>query len=181
MDQAVARAVDRLADNHTAWSVEILSSILFSDISQLFRVQQYFKVIDNDNSVILMALRDLGCPEPLVPLCAPLMGFFYRRKTFQSQASQRIAGGVGKLSNQEYKDLLRKDYDTYKTLIGQHKFLFGDEITPVDCTLFGQLATVLYLPVDSYAKDVLKEEYPVLVEYCDRIKDTAYGKDFTSM
>ncbi|EPB73791.1 hypothetical protein ANCCEY_07128, partial [Ancylostoma ceylanicum] len=49
-----------------------------------------------------------------------------------------------------------------------------------DCTVFGQLATTLYIPSSSHAKDVLKDQYPALVEYCNRIRDTVFGKDFTS-
>lgn len=47
-----------------------------------------------------------------------------------------------------------------------------------DCTVFSQLATTLYVPTESYAKDILKEEYPTLVAYAERIRDTVFGKDF---
>ena len=55
----------------------------------------------------------------------------------------------------------------------------NDELQ-ADCTVFGQLATTLYLPSDTYAKDVLKEQYPKLVEYCGRIRDTVFGEEFSS-
>ncbi|CAJ0598119.1 unnamed protein product [Cylicocyclus nassatus] len=156
-DRAIARAIDRMADNHT------------------FLVQYQYKLIDNDNGFFETAFRDAGFPEAILPIIMPPIGYLMRRK-----ASQRIAGGIGKLSDENYKDLLRKDYDTYQTLLGQQKFMFGDEISAADCTLFGQLATTVYLPINCYAKDVLKEEYPALVQYCDRIRETVFGKEFTS-
>ncbi|VDK70212.1 unnamed protein product, partial [Cylicostephanus goldi] len=138
-------------------------------------LQYQYKLIDNDNGLVEIAFRDGGFPEAVLPIIVPPMAYLMRRK-----ASQKVAGSIGKLSDENYKDLLRKDYDAYQTLLGQQKFMFGDEISAADCTLFGQLATTLYLPVNNYAKDVLKEEYPALVQYCDRIRDTVFGKDFTS-
>ncbi|KAK6742022.1 hypothetical protein RB195_009721 [Necator americanus] len=154
-DEAVARAVERMADNHT------------------FLVQYQFKVVENNNEFFAVALRDMGCPEFLIPVGAPIIAFLMRAK-----ATKRITAGVGKLSSENYKDLLRKDYDAFQSLLGEQKFLFGDYITTADCTVFGQLATTLYLPTDSHAKNVLKDQYPSLVDYCNRIRDTVFGKDF---
>ncbi|CAJ0598118.1 unnamed protein product [Cylicocyclus nassatus] len=156
-DRAIARAIDRMMDSHT------------------FLLQYQYKLIDNDNSLVEIAFRDGGFPEAILPIIVPPMAYMMRRK-----ASQKVAGSIGKLSDDNYKDLLRKDYDAYQTLLGQQKFMFGDEISAADCTLFGQLATTIYLPINNYAKEVLKEEYPKLVQYCDRIRDTVFGKDFTS-
>ncbi|KHJ82150.1 hypothetical protein OESDEN_18158, partial [Oesophagostomum dentatum] len=131
-DEAVARAVDRMVDIHT------------------FLVQYQFKVVDNeDDSFFPNILRDTGCPQALIPLLAPLMAFMFRRK-----AAKRIAAGVGKLSTENYKELLKKDYDALQAILGEQKFFFGDHISAVDCTVFGQLATILYLPSSSYCKDV---------------------------
>ncbi|EYC28410.1 hypothetical protein Y032_0007g3213 [Ancylostoma ceylanicum] len=99
---------------------------------------------------------------------------------FNVKAMKRIAAGIGMMSSENYRYLLKKDYDAFQSLLGEQKFLFGDHITAADCTVFGQLATTLYIPSSSHAKDVLKDQYPALVEYCNRIRDTVFGKDFTS-
>ncbi|KHJ87497.1 hypothetical protein OESDEN_12727 [Oesophagostomum dentatum] len=156
-EEAIARAVERMADIHT------------------FLVQYEFKAVENNNDIYAMAVRDLGCPQALVPILTPIIAFFLRAK-----AAKRIAAGVGKMSTENYKELLGKDYDSFQALLGEQKFFFGDEITATDCTVFGQLATVLYLPSDSYAKDLLKERHPTLVDYCNRIRDIVFGKEFTS-
>ncbi|EYC28403.1 hypothetical protein Y032_0007g3208 [Ancylostoma ceylanicum] len=156
-DEAVARAVDRMADTHT------------------FLVQYQFKLVENTDEFMNLILRDMGCPSALVPILTPVASFFMRGK-----AMKRIAAGIGMMSSENYRDLLKKDYDAFQSLLGEQKFLFGDHITAADCTVFGQLATTLYIPTNSHAKDVLKDQYPALVEYCNRIRDTVFGKDFTS-
>ncbi|KHJ90325.1 hypothetical protein OESDEN_09834 [Oesophagostomum dentatum] len=121
-----------------------------------------------------MMLRDLGCPEVLSPLLTPLMALMIRGKI-----EKRIVAGVGKLSSESYKDILKKDYDACQTLLGQQKYLFGDRITAADCTVFGHIAAILYFPANNYVKDLLKESYPTLVDYCNRVRDTVFGKEFT--
>lgn len=156
-DEAIARAFDRMSDNHT---------LMLSYKS---------KVLDNPkNDLLSAALRDMmGCPQWLIPYVAPIMGCYMRCKV-----SKRIAASIGEFPVAECKDFLRKDFDAYRDLLGEKKFLFGDDITATDCTVFSQLATTLYVPTESYAKDILKEEYPTLVAYAERIRDTVFGKDF---
>ncbi|WKX98812.1 hypothetical protein Q1695_014027 [Nippostrongylus brasiliensis] len=154
-DAAVARTVCRTADIHT------------------FMVNYKFKLVDNANNFVAMLMKDLGCPSFLLPLATALGGYMMKQK-----ATKRIAGSVGQLSDEDYKELLRMDLDAYRDILGDQKYLFGDEITPADCTLFGQLATTLYVTVDTYGKEVLKEHYPSLVAYCERIKTSVFGNDF---
>ncbi|VDK59909.1 unnamed protein product [Cylicostephanus goldi] len=151
-NRAIARAVERMTEIHT------------------FMVQYYFKIVDDANTLAEIGCRDAHFPEWLIPIIAPIMGFFIKQKTMP-----KIVSGVGGMSTENYKEVLRKDYDVYQALLDKQKFLFGDEIAAVDCSVFGQLATVLYLPYSTYAKNLLKEEYPVLVDYCDRIKETVFG------
>ncbi|PIO68273.1 hypothetical protein TELCIR_09941 [Teladorsagia circumcincta] len=150
-DEAIARTIDRLADNHT------------------FFVQYQFKVLEQKNDFFTATLREIGTPKLLLPVIA----YLFRRK-----AANRVAASLGHFSTEDFKMFLKKDYDAYRDILGDQKFLFGDEISPVDCTVFGQLATTLYVPSASYGKDLLKEEYPTLVAYLDRIRDTVFGDEF---
>ncbi|VDL81798.1 unnamed protein product [Nippostrongylus brasiliensis] len=95
-----------------------------------------------------------------------------------SSLSKRIKASIGDFSVEDCKDLLKKDYDAYRDLLGDGKFLFGDEITVADCTLFSHLATTIYLPVENYAKDLLKEQYPSLIAFCERVKEATFGGEF---
>ncbi|XGW17123.1 hypothetical protein V3C99_002048 [Haemonchus contortus] len=151
-DEAIARTIDRMTDNHT------------------FLLLCQFKVLSSGtNDFFSMTLSEAGAPKLLIPLLA----YFFREK-----AANRVTGSLGHFSNEDFKMFLKKDYDAYRDLLGDQKFLFGDEINAVDCTVFGTLATALYHPAPSYAKDLLKEEYPTLVAYLDRIRDQVFGEEF---
>nr|CDJ85567.1 Glutathione S-transferase domain containing protein [Haemonchus contortus] len=151
-DEAIARTIDRMTDNHT------------------FLVLYQFKVLSTGpNDFFSMMLNELGAPKLIIPILA----YFFRRK-----AANRVAASLGHFSTEDFKMFLKKDYDAYRDLLGDQKFLFGDEINAVDCTVFGTLATTLYYPAATYAKDLLKEEYPTLVAYLDRIRDQVFGEEF---
>ncbi|WKX98800.1 hypothetical protein Q1695_014022 [Nippostrongylus brasiliensis] len=155
-DEAMARAVDRMCDNHTSM------------------LQYKFKVVENpSDSYIITALQDMKYPTWLIALGAPLLSKFLKCKL-----SKRIKSSIGDFSVEDCKDLLKRDYDAYRDLLGDGKFLFGDEITVADCTLFSHLATTIYLPVENYAKDLLKEQYPSLIAFCERVKEATFGGEF---
>ncbi|KAK6043652.1 hypothetical protein COOONC_18843, partial [Cooperia oncophora] len=80
-DEAIARTIDRLADNHT------------------FLVQYYFKALEQTNDFFSMVLREAGTPELLLPILA----FFFRRK-----ATKRIGSGLGQFSTEDFKEFLKK-------------------------------------------------------------------------
>ncbi|KHJ87842.1 hypothetical protein OESDEN_12374 [Oesophagostomum dentatum] len=140
-----------------------------------FLVLRHFIVVENAGEFFTMILQNMGCPEWLIPICGPVVGFLLRGKVIK-----RIAAGVGLMSNENYREILRKDFDALQTLLDQQKFFGGEHVTTTDCSVFGHLATTLYIPHDSYAKDLLKEQYPALVEYCDRVKETVFVKEFAS-
>ncbi|PIO65881.1 hypothetical protein TELCIR_12426 [Teladorsagia circumcincta] len=96
-----------------------------------------------------------------------------------NRANKRIAAAIGQFPVEEFEKFLHKDFDTYRDLLDGEKFFFGDEITTADCAVFSHLATILYIPPNNYAKELLREEYPELVTYCDHIRDSVFGKEFS--
>ncbi|KJH50494.1 hypothetical protein DICVIV_03344 [Dictyocaulus viviparus] len=152
-NEAIVRFVDRTADNHT------------------FLLHCTFKMMEND--FFSMLLRNMGVNETLLPILSPILGFMMKWKV-----ATRVSSGIGQLAIEEYRELLRKDYDSYRDLLGEQKFMFGDEITTADCTVFGQLATILYISTTNYASEVLRDEYPTLVAFCNRVRDAAFGNEF---
>ncbi|VDL81797.1 unnamed protein product [Nippostrongylus brasiliensis] len=131
-DEAMARAVGRMCENHTSM------------------LHYKFKVVENpSNNYTNIALEDMGCASWLFPFAAPLFSKFLRSKV-----------SLGDFSVEDCKNLLKKDYDAYRDLLGDRKFLFGDEVTV------------------NYAKDLLKERYPTLVAYTERVKEATFGSEF---
>lgn len=44
-------------------------------------------------------------------------------------------------------------------------------VLQIDAALFGLLAQIVYIPIESPYRDLLKNECKNLIEYCDRTKD----------
>nr|CDJ97722.1 Glutathione S-transferase and Outer mitochondrial membrane transport complex protein domain containing protein [Haemonchus contortus] len=155
-DEGIVRAIERTVENHTA------------------NVVYRFKVVEDPNNGFCEAvLRDVGCPAVLLPIMLPLAAWCMRLKV-----SRRIGAAIGQFPVEDFKKFLQKDFDTYRDLLGDKKFLFGDEISSADCAVFSHLATVLYIPLNNYVKELLREKYPELTNYCDRVRDTVFGKEF---
>ncbi|KAK5964350.1 Glutathione S-transferase domain containing protein [Trichostrongylus colubriformis] len=154
-NEAIARTIERTAENHTVL------------------LMRQFKVIeDPNNEFVKMFLQEFGCPAAFLPTLTPFVAYMMKRKV-----CKRITASIGQLSTEDFKQLLRMDLDTYRDLLGD-KFLFGDEVSSADCSVFSALAAILYIPPDNYAKELVQEQYPQLVAYCNRFRDTVFGKDF---
>uniref|UniRef100_A0A7I4YBP3 GST C-terminal domain-containing protein n=1 Tax=Haemonchus contortus TaxID=6289 RepID=A0A7I4YBP3_HAECO len=154
IDEGIARTIEKTVQHHTA------------------PVVYRFKMVEDPNDGFCSTvLQVIGCPAVLQSLVLPLAAWFMR-------VSRRIAAAIGQFPIEEFKNFLRKDLDTYRDLLGGKKFLFGDEVTSADCALFSQLGAVLYIPPNNYVKKLLREKYPELTNYCDRVRDTVFGKEF---
>ena len=69
------------------------------------------------------------------------------------------------------QDFVCDDLTAISQLLGDQKYLFGDTMTTVDCSLFGHLAQFYYVRLQDYPhKDFLLEKCTNLVEYIKRIE-----------
>nr|CDJ97723.1 Glutathione S-transferase domain containing protein [Haemonchus contortus] len=156
IDEGIARTIERTVQHHTA------------------PVVYRFKMVEDPNDgFCTTVLQVIGCPAVLQPTVLPFAAWFMR-----SKVSRRIAAAIGQFPIEEFKNFLRQDLDTYRDLLGDKKFLFGDEVSSADCAVFSQLGAVLYIPPNNYVKELLREKYPELTNYCDRVRDTVFGKEF---
>ncbi|XGW17130.1 hypothetical protein V3C99_002050 [Haemonchus contortus] len=156
-DEAIARTIERTAENHT-----------------LLLMRQVKVIEDTNNMFLKMLIQKLGCPDAFLPALTPFVTRIMKQKV-----RKVITTSIGELSVEEYKELLRNDLDTYRDLLGKNQYFFGSNMSSADCTVFSLLASILYGPSDTYAKEVLQKQYPRLVSYCNHIRDTFYGKDFS--
>nr|XP_022317453.1 failed axon connections homolog [Crassostrea virginica] len=79
--------------------------------------------------------------------------------------------GVGRHSKTEILKIIRRDFETFSNFLGTKKYFFGDRATCVDCSVFSQLSQFLWHLPNSEPQNILKNEFPNLVEYCHRMKD----------
>ncbi|EGT38867.1 hypothetical protein CAEBREN_05569 [Caenorhabditis brenneri] len=150
--EAQSVALSRMADNH------------------LFYILIRYKTAVDAFYETLFGL--VNVPSAFVPLLTPLV-----RAVFGNKVYSRSVGAIGDFEPHELDELLHRDLKVIQDSI-KGKFLFGDKITPVDATVFGQLASVYY-PFRNHISDVLEKDFPKVLEYCERVRKEVYPNDFT--
>lgn len=113
-----------------------------------------------------------GLPNALSTILIPLV-----RAVFGSKLYSRAVSAIGDFEPKELDELLHRDLQVVQDSI-KGKFLFGDKVTPVDATVFGQLASVYY-PFHNHITDVVDKDFPKILEYMERVRKEVYPNDFT--
>jgi len=101
----------------------------------------------------------------------PLPVLQYARYVVQQNA---YAHGIGRHTAEELDSMLRKDLRALSEYMGDSKFLMGDDVSEVDCVLFGLLAQIKWQMPGSTLEDVLLDYYGNLSRYCDRMKEAHF-------
>jgi glutathione S-transferase len=108
-------------------------------------------------------------------LHGPLPFFFktpFARWSLTKNFKKRfIVHGIGRHSREDIISLGVEDLKALSTYIGSKKFFGGDNPTRVDCSLFGFLAQLIYIPIKTPHMDFLKSDCQNLIQYCDRMKE----------
>lgn len=151
--EAHATALTRMADNH------------------LFHILMRYHCADNIFYKTFLELLDMN--SYIIPIAIPFMKMIIGGKIYQNSTS-----AIGDFEPEELDELLHRDLKVVETILGDKKYLFGDEITPVDATVFSQLAAVYY-PFHTHITDVLEKDFPKIIEFCERIRKEVYPNDFT--
>lgn len=82
--------------------------------------------------------------------------------------------GTLRHSETEIKAICRKSFQALSDLIGDKDFTFGDAPCSLDATVYAFLAEFILSDLDNSFNQIARE-YPVLVKYCERIKDKYYS------
>ncbi|CAP39555.1 Protein CBG23481 [Caenorhabditis briggsae] len=128
-----------------------------SDLIEI-RLRQHFKIPDFNPYII--------------PLAIPFM-----KQTIGGQIYKNSTSAIGDFEPEELDELLHRDLKVFETVLEDKKFLFGDQITPVDAAFFSQLAAVYY-PFHTHITEVLEKDFPKILEFCERVKSQVYPNDF---
>jgi len=62
------------------------------------------------------------------------------------------------------------DIQALSDFLGSKKYFMGEEVSEVDCAIFGLLAEMLYTSPTCPLTTFIKEKHPNLAEYCDGLK-----------
>jgi hypothetical protein len=158
-DDAIGRAISRTCEHHT------------------FHVINFFKILENPTAFagMLMTLMDNAFFNLFKPLLQPIIG-----KVFQGKVRNRIGVSLGLFPKDTMKDLLHRDLQMFEDLLAENKYFFGDKVTEADITVFSHFAVTVYVPLDSYPKQIIKEgkQFPRVSALLQHIRDDVWGNDF---
>lgn len=87
------------------------------------------------------------------------------------QFKQAYSHGLGRHNWDEIKMITKMDLKALSEFLGEKSYLMGSEICEVDCSVFGLLAQFYWYQKGSYGQTLMKDSFPNLETYCERIKD----------
>ncbi|ESP02617.1 hypothetical protein LOTGIDRAFT_138075 [Lottia gigantea] len=87
------------------------------------------------------------------------------------------AQGIGRHTKEEVLDIMESDVKALSNILGNQKFIMGNDVSEVDCCVFGFLCQLIWQSPEQPCVDWMKVKYPNLKGYCERMK-TAYWKDW---
>lgn len=102
--------------------------------------------------------------RPLLPLLLPLLMPRVRRKRMRQAWEQ----GIGRFPQDQVVAMGQDGLRTLAVLLGQQEFMFGDQPSTVDASVFGHLHALLKHPFPGPLQDFALSR-PELVAYHDRI------------
>jgi glutathione S-transferase len=84
---------------------------------------------------------------------------------------QTWAQGLSRHSDEEIERMMKNDLRAVSKILGNNKYIIGDEVCEDDCAIFGMLALFVWghASVSPYGKFV-KDELPNIIGYCERVK-----------
>ncbi|XP_078325126.1 failed axon connections homolog [Crassostrea virginica] len=141
-DQAAARAIQRMVDEHLYWTLLL-----------------YRWNYDIQHGIDIRKLMNLNyIPWPL-----------FRFESYML-TSTAYSQGVGRHSEEEVQQVMEEDLQALSKFLGKKKFLLGDRTCSADCAVFGMLAQFHWHSYGSEAVKVYKK-FPNLGDYCERMKE----------
>ncbi|CAL4112250.1 unnamed protein product [Meganyctiphanes norvegica] len=95
-----------------------------------------------------------------------LMPYFMQRK-----ASHH---GIGLFTHEELYQMCYKSCQTLSYTLDNDSYFGGEQPCTTDCCMFGHLAQLMWNAPGTRYEALLKEEFPNLAEYCDRMKNFVF-------
>jgi glutathione S-transferase len=92
----------------------------------------------------------------------------------KNMLKQLYGHGMGRHSSTEIFEIGKKDLSAVSDFLGNKPFFLGNQPTTVDATLYGFLANILWVPIESVLKEHAKR-LKNLEAYCQRMKEKFYS------
>jgi hypothetical protein len=115
---------------------------------------------------------ELFAPWEVVSLPTEVERFLIVNFASKMIAKQSFAQGMGRHSREEVESMGIKDLEAISTFLGNKTFMFGDEVTELDCVVFGFLCMILFCsPKESVYYNKVMKDLTNLVDFTERIKE----------
>ncbi|KAH3781477.1 failed axon connections-like isoform X2 [Dreissena polymorpha] len=146
-ERAVGRAFMKMLEENTIWPIFIYRFIEHKD--------EYDSYIYPDCS-----------REEKKKIIDKLQDLFERRA---------IGHGISRHSSDEIQTIGCEDVKALSDFLGSKQYLLGDRPSVVDCSLFGVLSQVLYVPIGYPMRTFLLDKCPNLVNLINRLRETFWA------
>lgn len=80
--------------------------------------------------------------------------------------------GIGRHDSEEIQKIGCDDVQAISDFLGEKPFMMGDKPTLLDCSVFGVLSQVVYVPIGYPMRKYIQEKCPNIISLCDRLKVT---------
>jgi len=153
----IAHAMTTMVENHLHW---IIAQWQSRDIENMLKGYK----------MDLAAL--IGTKLP-----AGLMNFYFKHAVLRKMAKKVKAQGLGASSNEEMDQMGKDDVKVLSDMLGDKEFLFGDEPSLLDMTVFSHLSPVVFVEKEysCVLRDYLESDCQNLVGLVNRMKDRCWG------
>jgi glutathione S-transferase len=145
--QAFGLAIKRLCEDHLYWA--LVNSRWCDEKSWPTVKKEFFK--------------------KLPVMVRPIVSELVKKNVMNALNGQ----GFGRHSHAEIYQKGKQDIDALAVMLGENSYMLGEVMTSYDATVYGVLANILYVPLDTPLQQTLKQHVN-LVAYCERIKSTYY-------
>lgn len=158
--------------------------VIFDDISlnadQKAIAHMTKQMLENHTCVVGFYWRyGLNMPEFFAKMIAPAGNcypsptarWFFRNVLPLVIRLRAYLQGISRHSPDEVAQFSFLDLEAISRYLGDKKYFFGDDMTTIDCTLYGHLAQFLYIPMAFPQKKFVNENCPNLVNFMARFQE----------
>ncbi|CAJ0959075.1 unnamed protein product, partial [Mesorhabditis belari] len=127
-----------------------------------------YKILDNSKNFAGEIMTAAKMPNFAKGIATALFA-----RQIRKSANMKIGAQLGIWPDGAHEEMVRDELQMYETLLKNfvgHN-LFGDKITEADLTLWSHLATTLYMPFDLLPQKLIREDFPHLKSFTERLRD----------
>jgi len=115
-------------------------------------------------------------------LPASLLNFYFKHTFLRKGLKKVKAQGFGASSNEEMEQMGKDDMKVCSDMLGDKEFMFGDEPSLLDLTVYSHMAPVLFIDKEfpCVLRDFMESDCQNLAGLVNRMKDRCWGDHWSN-